>query len=130
MSKIINNMQGICMRLITDYGYALRSTMATEACSKRPRGWIMDGLMTDGIRNIQQAAKLVVANGRMIQPGPMDTMDVAQQLGDEAVKEADKQLEQPKPKYTKEQTAIYHLQKEQKALKAGIDELLLRIPKE
>ena len=48
----------------------------------------------------------------------------------EAVKEADKQLEQPKPKYTKEQTAIYHLQKEQKALKAGIDELLLRIPKE
>ena len=122
-------MQGICMGLINDYGYALRSSMATEACSKRPRGWIMDGLMTDGIRNIQQATKLVIANGRMTQPGPFDTMEVAEQLGDQAVKEADKQLEQHKPKYTKEQKAIYSLQKEQKLLKAGIDELLDRIPK-
>ena len=130
MSNILNNMQGICMNIINDYGYALRSTMATEACSKRPRGWIMDGLMTDGIRNIQQATKLVVANGRMVQPGPFDTMQVAEQLGQEAVNDANKQIAKPtKPEYTPEQKAIYRLQKDQKAMQAGIDELLSRIPK-
>ena len=58
--------------LITDYVYAIRSSIATEACSKRPRDWVMNGLMSDGIRNVQQAQVIVEAKGRIVQPGPFD----------------------------------------------------------
>ena len=67
--------------LMADYIYSVRSAMATEACSKRPRQWILEGLMTDSIRNLQQAQIMVNAKGKIIQPGPFDT--VAQQLDEE-----------------------------------------------
>ena len=76
--------------LITDYVYAIRSSIATEACSKRPRDWVMNGLMSDGIRNVQQAQVIVEAKGRIVQPGPFDM--AAQQLEQPAAPPAEDPL--------------------------------------
>ena len=66
------NVKAMLEGLITDYVYAIRSSIATEACSKTPRDWVMNGLMSDGIRNVQQAQVIVEAKGKILQPGPFD----------------------------------------------------------
>ena len=75
------NVKSMLDGLVQDYVYAIRSSIATEACSKRPRDWVMNGLMSDGIRNVQQAQVIIEAKGRIIQPGPFDT--VTQQLDEQ-----------------------------------------------
>ena len=71
----VTQLESICTSLIQDYVYALRSTMANEACSKRPREWLMNALMTDGIRNIYAAQMIVQSKGRIGQPGPFDQLN-------------------------------------------------------
>ena len=71
-AKPAMDIRGMLTGLITDYVYAIRSSIATEACSKRTSDWVMNGLMSDGIRNVQQAQVIVEAKGRIVQPGPFD----------------------------------------------------------
>ncbi len=58
--------------LVVDYIHSLKSIMATESAQKRPRQWIIEGCMSDGIRNLKQASVMLNHTGVAVQPGPFD----------------------------------------------------------